>query len=64
MGENDNNGIKDPEEGAMCAACHVANFAPDPGNVVVPHWSPKGWVPPMFTDFTYDNQGVPVNPTV
>jgi cytochrome c peroxidase len=42
----------------------VANFAPDPGNVVVPRWAPKGWVPPVFTDFTNDNLGVPVNPEI
>ena len=59
MGENNNDGIMDKGEGAMCAACHVANFTPDPGNVVVPIWSPEGWVPPVFTDFTYDNLGVP-----
>jgi cytochrome c peroxidase len=61
MGENNNDGILDKGEGAMCAACHVANFTPDPGNVVVPAWSPAGWVPPVFTDFTYDNLGVPKN---
>ena len=50
--------------GAKCVLCHVANFTPDPGNVVVPQWSPKGLVPPVFTDFTYDNLGVPINPEV
>jgi cytochrome c peroxidase len=59
MGENDNNGILDPGEGAMCSACHVADWTPDPGNVVVPSWAPPGLVPPVFTDFTYDNLGVP-----
>jgi cytochrome c peroxidase len=59
MGENDNDGMLDPGEGAMCAACHVADWTPDPGNVVVPHWSPDGSIPPMFTDFTFDNLGVP-----
>lgn len=34
---------------AMCAACHIS----DPG--------PNG-EPPLFTDFTYDNLGVPRNP--
>ncbi|HEY3476214.1 MAG TPA: hypothetical protein VGK56_16485, partial [Anaerolineales bacterium] len=24
-----------------------------------PVWGPAGWVPPVFTDFTYDNLGVP-----
>ena len=46
----------------MCSACHVADWNPDPGNVVVPAWSPDGSVPPLFTDFTYDNLGVPKNP--
>jgi cytochrome c peroxidase len=64
MGENDNNGILDKGEGAMCAACHVAEFTADPGNVHVPDWSPDGFVPPVFTDFTYDNLGVPVNPEI
>jgi cytochrome c peroxidase len=59
MGENDNDGILEPGEGAFCAACHVADWTEDPGNVVVPDWSPDGTIPPMFTDFTYDNLGVP-----
>ena len=61
MGENDNDGVLGKKEGAMCAACHVADWTPDPGNVVIPIWAPTGWVPPMFTDFTYDNLGVPKN---
>jgi cytochrome c peroxidase len=59
MGENDNDGVLVKGEGAMCAACHVVDWTPDPGNVVVPSWSPDGTVPPLFTDFTYDNLGVP-----
>jgi cytochrome c peroxidase len=59
MGENDNNGVLDPGEGAMCSACHVADWTEDPGNVIVPAWAPAGWVPPVFTDFTFDNLGVP-----
>jgi len=59
MGENNNDGILQKGEGAMCAACHVADWTPDPGNVVVPEWSPDGSIPPMFTDFTFDNLGVP-----
>ena len=43
----------------MCAACHVAAWTPDPGNVIVPDWAPAGLVPPVFTDFTYDNLGIP-----
>jgi len=60
MGEdNDNDGVLEEGEGASCVLCHVANFTPDPGNVHVPDWSPAGLVPPVFTDFTYDNLGVP-----
>ncbi len=40
-------------------ACHVVEWTDDPGNVIVPAWSPDGSVPPLFTDFTYDNLGVP-----
>jgi cytochrome c peroxidase len=64
MGDNDNDGVMRPVEGAMCAACHVASFTPDPGNVIVPSWAPAGLIPPVFTDFTYDNLGVPVNPEI
>ena len=46
-------------ERAMCSACHVADWIVDPGNVYVPDWAPDGFVPPVFTDFTYDNLGVP-----
>lgn len=42
-------GMKLFEDKAMCAECHVL----DPG----PHGEP-----PLFTDFTYDNLGVPKNP--
>ena len=59
MGENNNDGLFDPGEGAMCAACHVAEWTEDPGDVIVPAWAPEGWVPPVFTDFTYDNLGIP-----
>jgi len=61
MGENNNDGILDPGEGAMCSACHIADWTADPGNVIAPQWAPTGWIPPMFTDFTYDNLGVPQN---
>jgi cytochrome c peroxidase len=50
--------------GAMCVACHVADWVPaaDVGNpVVVPKWAPDGMIPPLFTDFTFDNLGVPKN---
>jgi cytochrome c peroxidase len=49
----------------MCAACHVAEWTAvtDYGslNVQVPSWAPTGMVPPVFTDFTFDNLGVPQN---
>jgi cytochrome c peroxidase len=48
--------------GAKCVACHVVDWTEDPGNVVVPQWATDlagGMVPPLFTDFTYDNLGVP-----
>ena len=61
MGENDNDGVLDKKEGAMCAACHVADWTAAVGNVIVPDWAPEGMVPPVFTDFTYDNLGVPKN---
>ena len=47
----------------MCVACHIADGT-DPAllanPVVVPAWS-DGTVPPMFTDFTFDNLGAPQN---
>jgi cytochrome c peroxidase len=64
MGENDNDGILVKGEGAMCAACHVADWtavADYALPVVSPDWAPMGMVPPVFTDFTYDNLGVPKN---
>lgn len=59
MGFNDNDGILAEGEGAFCVACHVVDWTADTGNVIVPVWSPDGSVPPLFTDFTYDNLGVP-----
>jgi cytochrome c peroxidase len=46
----------------MCSACHVAAWtavADYALPVQSPAWAPAGWVPPVFTDFTYDNLGVP-----
>ena len=66
MNENNNNdGLLDPNEGAACVLCHVADWV-DPGTlanpVIVPDWpGSDGMIPPMFTDFTYDNLGVPKN---
>ena len=68
MGDvNDNDGILEPGEGAACVLCHVADWI-DPADygelkVQVPTWS-DGMIPPVFTDFTYDNLGVPVNPDI
>ena len=61
MGQNNNDGKLDPGEGAMCAECHIASWQKSANNVHVPAWAPSGWVPPMFTDFTFDNLGVPKN---
>jgi cytochrome c peroxidase len=64
MGENNNDGILEKGEGAMCAACHIAEWTAAADYdlpVVVPAWAPPGMVPPLFTDFTYDNLGVPQN---
>jgi cytochrome c peroxidase len=64
MGENNNDGILEKGEGAMCAACHVAEWTAAADYalpVQVPAWAPDGMVPPVFTDFTYDNLGVPKN---
>lgn len=61
MGFNNNDGVLEKNEGAMCVACHIADWTPAAGNVVVPSWAPEGWVPPLFTDFTFDNLGVPKN---
>ena len=61
MGDNNNDGVLDKGEGALCVGCDVVDWTADPGNVVVPAWAPAGWVPPLFTDFTYDNLGVPKN---
>jgi cytochrome c peroxidase len=62
VGENNNDGILQKGEGAMCAACHVADWteiADYALPVQTPAWAPAGYVPPVFTDFTFDNLGVP-----
>jgi cytochrome c peroxidase len=64
MGENNNNGILEKGEGAMCSACHVADWMlmtdyDPPLTVQSPAWAPSGMIPPVFTDFTFDNLGVP-----
>ncbi len=62
MGENNNDGVLAVGEGAMCAACHVADWTAAADYdlpVQTPDWAPTGMVPPVFTDFTYDNLGIP-----
>jgi len=63
MGDNNNDGVLTVGEGAMCSACHVVDWTEPPvyASVVVPPWAPAGTVPPLFTDFTFDNLGVPKN---
>jgi cytochrome c peroxidase len=63
VGINDNDGVLAEGEGAGCSACHAAawNEPPRHLSVVLPSWSPDGRVPPLFTDFTYHNLGVPKN---
>ena len=52
IAENDNDGIREPGEGGLCAACHVVEW------ITSKKGSP---VPPLFTDHTYDNIGGPRN---
>jgi len=63
MGEDNNNdGVLDSGEGAMCVLCHVADWTAAADYVLpvqVPFWAPTDMVPPVFTDFTFDNLGVP-----
>ena len=47
---NNNDGIKDVGEGGNCTACHPSVI----GDFNVDY--------PLFTDFTYDNLGIPKNP--
>ncbi|MGC9348702.1 MAG: cytochrome-c peroxidase [Anaerolineae bacterium] len=64
MGPNDNDGVLEEAEGALCSACHVADWTMADDYelpVVVPEWAPEGMVPPVFTDFSFDNLGVPKN---
>ena len=52
---NDNDGILDPGEGGNCAACHPTGPITDPTDSLGKT---------LFTDFSYDNLGVPVNPAI
>jgi cytochrome c peroxidase len=62
VGDNNNDGVLDEGEGGLCSACHVADWTEAEPGQVVPEWAPAGWVPPVFTDFSFDNLGVPKNP--
>lgn len=51
-----------PKNGGMCYLCHLTeNFTVDEGD---PNYDGlvKGTYPPLFTDFSYDNLGLPFNP--
>jgi cytochrome c peroxidase len=61
MGDNNNDGVLEEGEGGLCSACHVADWTEAKAGQVVPDWAPAGWVPPVFTDFSFDNLGVPKN---
>lgn len=56
------------EEGAnggMCYMCHLTENHVVPGDETTPANGPAaGEYNPMFTDFTYDNLGIPKNPQV
>lgn len=52
---NDNDGVLTTGEGGNCAACHPSGPITDPTNS-------QGQT--LFTDFSYDNLGVPVNPAI
>jgi cytochrome c peroxidase len=62
VGDNNNDGIPDPGEGALCSACHPSDWREAQPGDHVPDWSPDGRVPGVFTDFSFDNLGVPRNP--
>jgi cytochrome c peroxidase len=51
LSEQERRGLRlfEAEDKGNCAACHPSRSAPDGS-------------PPLFTDFTYDNLGVPANP--
>ncbi len=62
MRPNNNDGVLQAGEGAACSACHVADWTYTSDyslKVQTPKWAPAGMVPPVFTDFTYDNLGIP-----
>lgn len=61
MGDNNNDGKLEPGEGARCVFCHAVDWTQAEESVVTPSWAPQGLVPPLFTDFTHDNIGVPSN---
>lgn len=52
--------------GGMCHLCHVtSNHVVAEDDDFRPFNGPKpGIYPPLFTDFTYDNLGIPINPQI
>lgn len=54
--------------GGMCYLCHLTErHDPDYGENTTQGSNPRtsnGTYPPLFTDFSYDNLGVPVNPRI
>ena len=61
---NDNDGVLEPGEGGNCAACHVLDWKEGPSVASELLGGPPVTVlyPPVFTDHTFDNIGVPRNP--
>lgn len=57
--QNSDDGILEPGEGTICAACHIAERNEALPDVVVPIRTAGGTVPPVFTDFSYASLGAP-----
>ncbi|MCC6555627.1 MAG: hypothetical protein IT372_21910 [Polyangiaceae bacterium] len=63
VAKNDNDGVLQPGEGGNCASCHSVESSGAPASGVLGSGGRELLrVPPLFTDFTYDNVGVPRNP--
>jgi len=64
VGKNDNDGVLRAGEGANCASCHAVTWreVESVRSQVKGGSAEQRLMPPMFTDFTYDNIGVPKNP--
>lgn len=61
-GANDNNGALGKDEGAHCSKCHSMQWSDADAQVIAPDWAPAGKIPPLFTDYSFHNIGVPGNP--